>query len=370
MNVPFVDLNAQYNDIKSEIDSALKRVFKNGRYIGGPEVEAFERKFAQYIGTRQCVGVNSGTDALILGTRALGLVAGDEMIIPVNTFYSSVLAALENGLKPVFADIDPRDNGYDLSDVQRKLTSRTKAIMAVHLYGQPEKMSELTSLIKRAGRKIYIIEDAAQSHGASYNKKKTGSFGIFAGFSFYPSKNLGAYGDGGAITSNDASLMKKIGLLHEYGQTNKYHHDTIGVNSRLDSLQAAVLTVKLKHLDRWNKKRQALAKQYSQLLHGVGDVRLPMEDPIRPSTYHIYAIRTSRRAGLQRHLAKRGIVTQIHYPRPLHMQKAFGFLQYKKGDFPAAEKVAGELLSLPIYPELTHRQITFVVKHIIEFFRS
>jgi dTDP-4-amino-4,6-dideoxygalactose transaminase len=219
-------------------------------------------------------------------------------------------------------------------------------------------------MIGKTGRKIYLIEDACQAHGAEYQKKKLGTLGIFGGFSFYPSKNLGAYGDGGAVVSNDRSLIKKVRLLHEYGQVKKYRHDTIGGNSRLDSLQAAVLQVKLKYLDRWNRKRRAHAAHYTRLLQGTGGIRLPADDPARRSVYHVYAIRTIRRARLQTYLSEQGITTRIHYPFPLHLQKAFSYLRYKKGDFPNAEKTANEILSLPMYPELTARQIEYVAKHI------
>lgn len=368
MIVPFVDLHAQYKSLKSEIDSAVSRVIKNGLFIGGPEVASFERAFAKYIAVRECVGVNSGTDALILGTRALELGRG-EVIIPVNTFYSSVLAATQNGLTPVFADIDPADNGYNLSDVKKKINARTVAIMAVHLHGRPEKMTELAGLIKKTHRKIYIIEDSCQSHGASYKGNKTGSIGVFGAFSFYPSKNLGAYGDGGAVTTNSVSLAKKVRLLHEYGQTKKYKHDSFGTNSRLDTMQAAVLAVKLKHLNRANQNRRTHAKLYTKLLSDLPYITTPTDYPDRPSIFHVYAINTPKRDRLQKFLSKCGIVTQIHYPIPLHLQKAFSYMKYKRGDFPGAEHTALTMLSLPMYPELSQKQIEHVVLCITKFFK-
>lgn len=360
MKIPFLNLNAQYQDVKHEIDASISRVLRNGQFIGGKEVAAFENKFARYIGVNECIGVNSGTDALILGTRALGLSAGDEIIIPANTFYSAVLAATENGHKPVLADIDPGDNGYYLADVKQRINNRTKAIMVVHLHGRADKIVELKSLIKNSGRKILLIEDACQAHGAKYLDKKVGGFGVFGAFSFYPSKNLGAYGDGGAVTTNDRSLAKKIRLLHEYGLTKKYHHESIGTNSRLDSMQAAILTVKLKYLDRWNKMRQKRAALYTKLLKNLKHIEAPHLFPGRPSIFHIYPIQTARRNALQSFLSMHGITTQIHYPIPLHLQKAFKYLGYKQGDFPGAERAAARMLSLPMYAELTDDQIYYV----------
>lgn len=368
MNVPFVDLRRQYKSVKPQIDAAIKRVIQSGRFIGGPECESFEKEFAAYLGVKHVLGVNSGTDALILGACALGLNAGDEMIVPANTFYASVLAATQNGFKTVFVDIDPSDNGISIPDLKRKLSGRTKAIMAVHLYGQSDKIGEIKAVIKQTGRTVHLIEDACQAHGATFDGKKAGTFGAFGTYSFYPAKNLGAYGDGGAIATQDDRLAKKIALAREYGQTKKYHHDVMGVNSRLDPLQAAILKVKLSKLDAWNKRRQVHAALYSKILAGIPSVTPPASFAERPSVYHLYVIRAKRRNSLQKYLGEKAIHTQIHYPIPLHLQKAFSYLKYKRGDFPHAEAAANEILSLPMFPELTEPQIRFVGQTIKNFY--
>lgn len=363
-NIPFVDLKAQYLTIKEEIDQAVSDVFNHAKFIQGEEVEQFEEEFAKFLGAKYCVSVNSGTDALILGVRVLNLFPG-EILIPANTYISTALAASENGLKPVFVDIDENDFGINLSDLKKKINSRTRAIIIVHLYGQPEKMEEINEIIKLSGKKIYLIEDACQAHGAEYKGIKVGNFGVFAAFSFYPGKNLGAYGDGGALVTNSSQITGKIKLLREYGQKKKYYHETVGVNSRLDTLQAAILRVKLKHLNFWNRKRRQTAAIYTQLINSeIPEIKTPKIFPGRNSVFHLYVVRSSKRDLLLNYLNEAKIQTLIHYPIPLHLQKAFKSLGYQKGDLPIVEKVVSEILSLPLYPELTEKKQEFIVEEI------
>ncbi len=370
MKVPFVDLNAQHNEISSEIDNTFKRVIASSAFIDGEEVTRFEQEFADYIKIDHCVSVNSGTDALILGIRALNFDLSDEIIVPANTFIATALGISENGLKPVFVDCDNTDYGIDLIDLKRKITSRTRAIIAVHLYGQPDKLDEINSIIKKSGKNIHLIEDAAQAHGALYKNKPVGSFGTFAIFSFYPAKNLGALGDGGAIVTNNKKLATQFRLLREYGQIKKYYHLQSGRNSRLDSIQAAMLRVKLKHLDDWNKDRQQHAAQYNQKLSSLTPVVLPSDYKMRKSIYHLYVIKAPNRDKLMKYLLKKNITTLIHYPIPLHLQKAYSHLGYKRGDFPNAEKISRLILSLPMYPQLSQEQIDYTASSIKEFYET
>jgi dTDP-4-amino-4,6-dideoxygalactose transaminase len=362
MEVPFVDLTAQYKALKRDIDNAIGRVVSSGRFIQGPEVSLFEKEFADFLGTSHCVGVNSGTDALILGMRAFGIGLGDEVIIPVNTYIATAIGASENGATPVFVDIDPDGYGMDLVELKKKLSPKTKAVIAVHLFGQPEKIDEIEEVIRRTGKKIYLIEDACQAHGATYQRKRVGTFGVFSAFSFYPGKNLGAYGDGGALVTSDGSVAERARMLREYGQRKKYIHESLGVNSRLDAIQAAVLRVKLPYLDRWNKKRQELADYYTKRLKSaVPSVTTPMWIPKRPSVFHLYIIQVDKRDSLLKRLHENGVESLIHYPIPLHLQGAYRYLGYKRGDFPRAEAAADRILSLPMHPDLTKRQVDYVV---------
>jgi dTDP-4-amino-4,6-dideoxygalactose transaminase len=369
MNVPYLDLRSQYTSIKSEIDSAFKQVFQKMRFIGGEEVESFEKEFASFLHVKHVIAVNSGTDALILGIEALKFSPGDEVIVPVNTFYATALAVIKNQLKPVFVDTDAH-YGISLSDLKRKITSRTKAIIIVHLYGQPDDIDGIKAVIQASHKDIFLIEDACQAHGAVYHNQNVGTFGVFSAFSFYPGKNLGAYGDGGVIATNDDVLAQKYRLLREYGQTSKYHHETIGTNSRLDSFQAAILRKKLVHLEDWNTRRRAHAEYYNECFKGSKSAIIPEMLPDRKSVFHIYAVRVQKRQKLQKYLLDNGIETLIHYPVPLHLTRAFLYLKYKQGDFPVAEKQAEELLSLPMYPELTNAQIEYVVNTIKTFYMS
>lgn len=368
MNIPYLDLKSQYISIKPEIDSAVRGVFRNMQFIGGTEVAKFESEFASFLTAKHVISVNSGTDALILGMKALDLSPGDELIVPVNTFYATASAIVENNLKPVFVDTDT-NFGISLADLKRKITPKTKAIIAVHLFGQPDDIGGIMGVIKASRRRIHLIEDACQAPGATYQKHMVGTFGIFSAFSFYPSKNLGAYGDGGAIVTNDGLLAKKCRLLREYGQTSKYLHETYGRNSRLDSLQAAILRKKLVHLVSWNECRREHARQYNDFLNGCAGVVCPKMLNDRKSVFHIYPLRVKNRRGLQAHLKRCTIGTLIHYPIPLHLSGAFSYLGFRKGDFPVAEAYAGELLSLPMYPELQEKQISYICSKIRSFYR-
>lgn len=370
MVVPFVDLAAQYKEIRVEIDTAIANVINSSKFIGGDDVVRFEEEFANYIGSKFCIGVNSGTDALILGVRALGLSQGDEVIISANTYISGALAASENRAKPVFIDIDEKDFGINLKDLADKINNRTKAVIVTHLNGQPDKIDEVRNILKKSGKKIYLIEDACQAHGAFYKDKRVGSFGIFSAFSFYPGKNLGAYGDAGAIITNDKKLADKYKLLREYGQTKKYYHDNLGVNSRLDSIQAAVLRVKLPYLDKWNNQRKQIAFVYSKYLNkNLPFIKTPDKFNNRESIYHLYVIRIANRDKLLNYLAKNNIQALIHYPVPLHLQNAYKYLGYLKGDLPIVERVSSEILSIPIYPQLGKEKQDYILEKITEFYK-
>lgn len=367
--IPFVDLKSQYNSLKKVMDLAMLSVVENTRFIQGSDVRDFEKNFAQYLDAKHCIAVNSGTDALILGINALGLHEGDEIIVPVNTFIATALGVTENNLKPVFVDMDKNDYGISLEDLKKKISKKTKAIIVVHLYGRPDKLDEIEKIIKDSGQDIYLIEDACQAHGAFYKGKKVGTRGIFSAFSFYPGKNLGAYGDGGAIVTNNDELAIKYKMAREYGQKIKYVHESLGVNSRLDTIQAAVLNVKLPFLDAWNAKRRELSSYYSHdLQRQVPMVKTPSDSTERSSVFHLYVIEVENRDKVLEYLNANGVQALIHYPIPLHFQKAFSYLNYKKGDFPNAEKCASRILSLPLFPELTTDQIDVVVSTLSEYY--
>lgn len=368
MFIPLVDLKAQFQTIKAELNKAIFKVINETKFIQGQDVNKFEEEFAQYIGAKYCLGVNSGTDALILGVRALNLPSG-EVLIPANTYISTALAASGNSLKPVFVDVDENDFGINLADLQRKINSRTRALIVVHLYGQPDKIDEIKKIIKKPRKKIYLIEDACQAHGAKYKGFKVGNFGIFSAFSFYPGKNLGAYGDAGALVTNQTKLAGKLRLLREYGQRKKYFHDCLGTNSRLDTIQAGILRVKLKYLDKWNSNRKQIALQYTKLLNKkIPQIKTPKVFPERESVFHLYVIRTAKRDLLLDYLNKKEIQALIHYPIPLHLQEAFKYLGYRRGDLPVVERVSSEITSLPCYPELTSEMVEDIVGKIKFFY--
>lgn len=367
----FVNIPKEYLSLKMKIDLAISKVIKSGHLILGEEVDLFEKEFADFLNAKYCLTVNSGTDALILGLRSLNLKPGDEVIVPTNTFIASALAATENKLTPIFVDVNKDDYGIDLADLKRKITTKTKAIIVVHLFGQPDKLDEIQKIIKGSKKNIYLIEDAAQAHGAFYNKKRIGTRGIFSVFSFYPTKNLGAYGDGGAIVTNNRGVADSIRLLRQYGQESKYHHEILGVNSRMDTIQAAILRIKLRHLDEWNNKRQANARLLTKLINrDCPKVKTPGYYKDRPSVYHLYVIQANKRNALQYFLKQKHIMTLVHYPIPLHLQKAFSYLKYKKGDFPNAENISDSVVSLPIHPFLTIQEIKYMARTITDFYKQ
>jgi dTDP-4-amino-4,6-dideoxygalactose transaminase len=364
--VPFVDLTVQYRAIKTEIDAAIGDVLCRCDFILGDEVTKFEKSFSHSIGAAHGVAVNSGLDALRLSLQALGIAEADEVIVPANSFIASALAVSAVGARPVFVDCNPRTYQIDAGLIEPALSSRTRAIMPVHLTGQAADMDSILDISRR--ERLYVIEDAAQAHGTLYKDRGCGSLGTIAGFSFYPGKNLGAYGDGGLITTNDPELAAKVRRLRHYGQETKYHHHEKGDNSRLDTIQAAVLNVKLKYLATWNKVRATLAEQYRQLLDGVGDIVFQEKAAFSTHIYHLFIIETDHRESLMKHLSELGIQTNIHYPIPIHLQKAYLSLGHRVGDYPHAERAAGRMLSLPMFPELSNAQIERVTSAIKEFF--
>ncbi len=362
MKVPFVDLPLQYSRLRSEIDPAVLGVMAKCNFVLGQEVFDFEREFADFIGTKHCVSVGSGTDALQLILRALGIGPGDEVITVTNTFIATVEAITYVGATPVLVDCRPGDYLIDSDAVAAKVTSRTKAVIPVHLYGQAADIDPLLELGKKHG--FAVVEDAAQAHGTTWKDgRRCGTVGVAAGFSFYPGKNLGAYGDGGAVTTNDTALAEKLQLLRNWGSVVKYHHDIKGYNSRLDTMQAAVLRVKLKYLAEWNESRAAVARRYRERLAGVKGVILPEEAPwAGRHIYHLFVVRTpgKNRDDVTKALGEKGIQSGIHYPKPVHLQKAYSDLGHGLGAFPNAEAVMGEIFSLPMFPEMTMEQADHV----------
>ncbi len=355
--IPFVDLATQYRSIQSDIDAAMAAVLSRGDFILGQDVRLFEQEFAAYCGTSHCLGVASGTDALRLALQACGIGRGDEVITTAHTFIATTLAIMEAGATPVLVDCDPEYGLIDVTKIAGAITPRTKAILPVHLYGQPADMDPILEIAR--AHSLAVIEDACQAHGAFYKGRRCGSLGDIAAFSFYPGKNLGAYGDGGAVTTNRADLADKVTLLRNYGQRVKYEHLEKGGNSRLDTIQAAVLRVKLRHLDGWNAGRQRAAAAYDRALAGLA-VGLPKVAPWGTHVFHLYVVRTSDRAGLQQRLDAAKSQHGIHYPIPVHRQKAMAELGYAESAFPVAEALAPSILSLPMFPELNDAQIARV----------
>lgn len=365
MNIPLVDLRKQYAPLKDEILSGLERALDGMHLFLGENVQALEREFAQFCGARHGIGVSDGTAALHIILRAMGIGPGDEVITVSHTFIATVEATLLAGARPVFVDIDPATYLMDIAQVEAKITARTKAIMPVHLYGQTVDMAPLLDIASRHG--LRVIEDACQAHGAEYKGRRAGSLGDAAAFSFYFSKNLGAYGEGGFISTNDDELARRARMIRDHGSERRYCHDLIGFNARLDEIQAVVLRAKLPHLEEWNEQRRSHASHYKQLLQGTPIV-IPVECPDNRHVYHLYVIRVPQRDELQAWLKSRGVFTGIHYPVPVHLQQAMGFLGYKAGDLPATEHVVNEILSLPMYAELTDEQVASVVNAIDAFY--
>ncbi|HVN14777.1 MAG TPA: DegT/DnrJ/EryC1/StrS family aminotransferase [Anaerolineales bacterium] len=364
VNIPVVDLKAQYESIRREVDEVMARVLRRGTFILGEEVDAFQREFAAYCGVSFAVGVGSGTAALYLALRACEIGKGDEVVTTSHTSVATVAAIELAQAKPVLVDIDPRSYTLDLAQLESALTPRTRAIIPVHLYGCPAEMSPILEMARQ--KKILVLEDCAQAHGARYAGKRVGGLGTIAAFSFYPTKNLGAYGDGGAVLTNDSELAKRLLLLRQYGWEERYISSIKGVNSRLDDLQAAVLRVKLHHLDEWNKRRCELASLYDRLLTDSG-LALPVIPEHAEHVFHQYVIRHPERDQLRAYLKARGIQTLIHYPVPVHLQPAYKDLGYHADDLPISEAAAKEVLSLPLYPEMSEDAVKIVCQTILEF---
>lgn len=363
--IPLVDLKAQYQSIKPEIDAAIARVIDNTSFIGGKELTAFEEAFAAFQGTKYAVGCASGTAAIFLALKALGVGEGDEVITTPHTFIATVEPIEVIGAKTVLVDIDPQTFNLDPARIEAAITPRTKVIMPVHLYGQIAPMDAILDIARR--HRLYVIEDSAQAHGAEYQGKRAGQFGDMACFSFYPGKNLGAYGDGGAICTNDGALAREIARLRDHGRASKYLHDVIGYGERLDAMQAAILHAKLPHLNAWNEARRHHAATYTELLRDVPGVIVPVEMADAKHVYHIYCIRVAGdREVILKKLNERGIGAGVHYPVPVHLQPAMRHYGWQRGDFPECEAAADAIISLPIYAELTSAMIEEVVDAVRE----
>jgi dTDP-4-amino-4,6-dideoxygalactose transaminase len=366
--VPFVDLVAQYESIADEIDGAFHEVTASAQYILGARVERFEQEFAEFVGAAHAVGVGSGLDALRLGLLALEVGPGDEVILPANTYIATALAVSEVGATVVLVDCDPATYNIDPASVAAAVTERTRALLPVHFAGQAAEMEPLLELAASKG--LVVVEDAAQAHGTLYKGRPCGSLGSLACFSFYPGKNLGAYGDGGMVTTNDRAVVERTRRLRNYGERAKYEHVVKGVNSRLDGLQAAFLSVKLRQLPSWNEARLRHADNYAAELEGVGDLTLQKRSESSTHVYHLFILETTERDALRAFLTERGIQTGIHYPIPIHLQEAYEDLGLGPGSFPHAERLAERTLSLPMFPELTEEQIVVVADAIRDFFAS
>jgi dTDP-4-amino-4,6-dideoxygalactose transaminase len=363
--VPFLDLKQQYRNLAPELDQAIQRVLDTAYYIQGPQVAEFERAFAEYCGVKDAIALDSGTAALHLALLALGVQPGDEVIVPTNTFIATAAAVHVAGATPVFIEADPENWQMDVHSLEDAITPRCRAVIGVHLYGQPFLLSPALEIC--SGKGIPLIEDAAQAHGARFGNRRAGSIGRVGCFSFYPGKNLGAFGDGGAITTDDPELSQRLRRLRDHGRLSKYEHQEVGFNYRMDSIQGAVLNHKLRYLDEWNQRRRSWAARYRQQLSNL-PLRLPAPIPDTEPVQHLFVVRSDQRTALAKFLESRNIQTGIHYPIPLHLQPAFRHLGYKQGDFPVAEAIADEVLSLPIFPEMTEPQFEHVCKSIADFF--
>ncbi|TET46081.1 DegT/DnrJ/EryC1/StrS family aminotransferase [candidate division TA06 bacterium] len=365
MKVPLVNLARQYQNIKSEIDEATSRVLESGRFILGKEVEDFENSLADYMGMKHAISVGSGTDALLLSLRAIGLEPDDEVILPTFTFVSPAEVVALLGAKPVFVDVERDSFNIDVSKIESAVTARTKAIMPVHLYGQSADVDEIKEIVGKRG--LHIVEDSAQCVGATYKGSKVPSRGHLGAVSFFPTKNLGCFGDGGAVLTNSDAFAKELRAIRSHGSMRKYEHTKLGTNSRLDAIQAAILAVKLKYLDEWNNRRRETAKRYSAEFSSFVEVPVILEE--RDHIFHQYTIKCEERDKLIEHFKKKGIACAVHYPRPLHLQPAYSYLGYKEGDFPVSEALSKEVLSLPVYPELTEAEIDAVVDGVKSYFK-
>lgn len=357
MNVPFVDLKVQYQSLKNEMDAAIAEVISNTAFIGGKAVTAFENSFAEYVGMPHCVGVANGTEAIEIAVRALGIGVGDEVIVPANSFIATSEAVTSAGATVVFADSHPEYYNIDVEDLRRKITPRTKAVIPVHLYGHPADMDPIMEVAREHG--LLVIEDTSQAHGALYNGRMVGSIGDASTFSFYPGKNLGAYGDGGAVLFRDAAAAEFARTYGNHGSLVKYHHVMEGRNSRLDGIQAAVLSTKLPHLNSWSEARRRNAELYTELLSDVEGIVTPKIASYAVPVFHLYVIRVADREALQGYLSERSVASAIHYPISLPSLEAYSHLGHTSGDFPVANGQMGEILSLPMYPELTEEMIRY-----------
>jgi dTDP-4-amino-4,6-dideoxygalactose transaminase len=364
MKIPLVDLKAQYSAIHSDVDAAIARVIGNTSFIMGKEVSSFEEEFSGMCQARYCVGVSSGTSALMLALAAAGVGPGDEVITTPFTFIATAESIWQVGARPVFVDIDPLHYNIDPAGIEAAITERTRAIMPVHLYGQPADMAPITAIARKHG--LTVIEDAAQAHLAEYRDRRVGTLGTMACFSFYPGKNLGAYGDAGAVITDDEALAGRVQMLRNHGRTTKYEHDIMAYGERIDALQAAILAAKLPHLEDWTERRRAHAARYNELLAGSSVTR-PAELPDVRAVYHLYVVRTPQRDALLAHLKEREVGAGVHYPLALHMQPAMAYLGYRPGDFPQAEAASQEVLSLPLYPEMTAEQLEYVADAVLSF---
>jgi dTDP-4-amino-4,6-dideoxygalactose transaminase len=367
VKVPFVDLHAQYHNLRQDVRQAIDGVLERGDFILGQEVSSFEAEFAAYCETGYAVGTDTGTSALELTLRALDIGPGDEVITAANTFIATALAISYTGARPVLVDVDPLTYTLSVPGVAAAITPRTKAIMPVHLYGHPAAMAPILELAQRHG--LAVVEDACQAHGARYCGRRVGGLGHAAAFSFYPAKNLGACGDSGMVVTNDPWLAERVRILRNYGQRQKYEHVQLGYNRRLDTLQAAILRQKLPHLDAWNASRRRIADRYRQHLHGQ-PLELPAVAGFAEPVFHLFVIRTSQRDSLRACLEERGIATGLHYPIPVHLQEAYYPLGYRQGQFPTTERYAGEILSLPMYPQLEDKAVDYVAEAISWYFAS
>jgi len=361
MKVPLLDLKAQYAPIQKELETAALNVLREGRYVLGPDVAELERELAAYLGVKHVVTCASGSDALLLALMALEIGPGHEVITTPFTFFATVSAITRLGAKPVFVDIEPDTFNLDVTAIAEKITSRTKAILPVHLFGQCAEMAPLQKL------GLPIVEDACQSIGATYRGQMAGTMGTIGAFSFYPTKNLGCAGDGGALSTNDDALAERLRQLRNHGMEPRYYHARVGINSRLDTIQAAILRVKLKHLNAWTETRRRHAALYTELLNPIRGIKTPVAHPDCFHVFNQYTLRASRRDALRAHLQQAGVASEIYYPVPLHLQECFTPLGYKRGDFPEAERAAAEVLSPPVYPELTVEQIRHVASAVATF---
>jgi dTDP-4-amino-4,6-dideoxygalactose transaminase len=367
MKIPFVDLKMQYNSIREEIQEAFNNVVENSAFIGGSFLEKFESEFSEFCGTKYCIGVGNGTDAIFIALKMLGIGQGDEVITAANSFIATSEAISLTGAKTVFCDVSETTRNLNPDLIEGKITNKTRAIIPVHLYGQPSDMDKIVEIARK--NKILIIEDCAQAHGAKYKGKTAGTFGEASCFSFYPGKNLGAYGDGGAIVTDNEELEGKIRMYANHGRSAKYDHEFEGVNSRLDGLQSAILSVKLNHIKKWNSMRNSNARLYNEKLKSVGDIITPIIHDDRDHVFHLYVIRTKQRDALKKYLADNNVSSGIHYPIALPNLKAYSYLEHKPEDFPVSSRLQNEILSLPMYPELTEEQIEYTVSVIKNFYK-